>query len=488
MSDLLQNNYLRLKRQYFDEDTGRRAAKRIDNANTPQKQKNLTFLLRHHDEQEISRPETWDRDEVDQLIHFYSIMEIAALLGLIPDPLPEDLRSMALRHLRQPAVNKYFVTNYPLLLPQLFLLRVAALLDLKEVSGSGFFSEFIQLLQLDGMVHGGDEDVDNFLWMLDGGSVDEYDIDDAIESFKTSTTFVRRLTKVRKFMTGCDSATRGCLLFLNFCRELDSFLSSNNISPWLRYESWHLYGYWFSQMQFMVGDRINGIIDKIGDWTVRQDSTSQRNKKKYVTELRAVMDRLLSGVYGQLPVLWADKDANITGEHRLETFVDVQRIYTLHIPADKIRDLIGPGGNILRSIIEQTGVKIDVDDSGKVNVVSNDGVAAAKAIQMINDLITVPEVGKTYLGKVVRLAEFGAFIEIIPGTDGLLHISEIAEHRVTNVTDELKEGDQVLVKVLDIEGDRIKLSRKAILREQRLKMTDTRAGVEGAPSIQTSKK
>src|SRR5258708_1021254 len=89
---------------------------------------------------------------------------------------------------------------------------------------------------------------------------------------------------------------------------------------------------------------------------------------------------------------------------------------------------------------------------------------------MINDLTAVPEVGKTYLGKVVRLAEFGAFVEIIPGTDGLLHISEIAEHRVQSVKDELKEGDQVLVKVLGVEGNRIKLSRKAVLKEQRAKM------------------
>jgi polyribonucleotide nucleotidyltransferase len=151
---------------------------------------------------------------------------------------------------------------------------------------------------------------------------------------------------------------------------------------------------------------------------------------------------------------------------------------------DKIRDLIGPGGKTIRSIIEQTGVKIDVDDSGKVNVASNDGTSAAKAIQMINDLTAVPEVGKTYLGKVVRLAEFGAFIEIIPGTDGLLHISEIAEHRVKEVSDELKEGDQVLVKVLGIEGNRIKLSRKAILKEQRAKLAAANGGTppEGAPA------
>ncbi len=146
------------------------------------------------------------------------------------------------------------------------------------------------------------------------------------------------------------------------------------------------------------------------------------------------------------------------------------RIHTMQIPTDKIRDLIGPGGKVIRGIIEATGVKIDVDDSGRVNVASSDAEGLAKAIQMISDLTAVPEVGKTYLGKVVRLAEFGAFVEIFPGTDGLLHVSEIAEHRVKEVKDELREGDQVLVKVLAIEGNRIKLSRKAVLREQRAKL------------------
>jgi polyribonucleotide nucleotidyltransferase len=167
------------------------------------------------------------------------------------------------------------------------------------------------------------------------------------------------------------------------------------------------------------------------------------------------------------------------GRENISTFAP--RIYTLQIPVDKIRDLIGPGGKMIRSIIDQTGVKIDVDDTGKVNVASSDGPSAQKAIQMINDLTAVPEVGKTYLGKGVRIAEFGAFVEIIPGTDGLLHISEIAEHRVKDVTDELKEGDQVLVKVLGIEGNRIKLSRKAILREQRAKMAAARGGEAGEP-------
>ncbi len=159
------------------------------------------------------------------------------------------------------------------------------------------------------------------------------------------------------------------------------------------------------------------------------------------------------------------------------------RFYTLQIPTDKIKDLIGPGGKVIRGIIEQTGVKIDVEDSGRVNVASADKESAAKALQMIGDITATAEVGKTYLGKVVRLADFGAFVEILPGTDGLLHISEVAEHRIKDVRDELKEGDQILVKVLSVEGNRIRLSRKAILREQRAKMGQGAPSLEGAPAV-----
>jgi polyribonucleotide nucleotidyltransferase len=142
-------------------------------------------------------------------------------------------------------------------------------------------------------------------------------------------------------------------------------------------------------------------------------------------------------------------------------------LFMLTIPTDKIRDLIGPGGKKIRSIIEETGVKIDVMDDGKVHVFATDGPSAEAALQKIRDITATAEIGKTYLGKVVRIAEFGAFVEIFPGTDGLLHISEIAEQRIRAVRDALKEGDQVLVKVLAIEGNKIRLSRKALLREQR---------------------
>src|SRR6185369_15762907 len=123
--------------------------------------------------------------------------------------------------------------------------------------------------------------------------------------------------------------------------------------------------------------------------------------------------------------------------HREEISQFAPRIYTLKIPTDKIRDVIGPGGKMIRSIIEQTGVKIDVSDDGRVNIASSDGPSANKAITIIQGLTATPEIGKTYLGKVVRIADFGAFVEIFPGTDGLLHISEISEARIRNVRDVL---------------------------------------------------
>ena len=122
---------------------------------------------------------------------------------------------------------------------------------------------------------------------------------------------------------------------------------------------------------------------------------------------------------------------------------------------------------MIRSIIERTGVKIDVEDDGRVNVASSDGAAAAKAISIIQELTATPELNKTYLGKVQRITDVGAFVEIMAGTDGLLHVSEIANHRVKDVRDELKEGEQLLVKVINIDPTgKIRLSRKALLTEE----------------------
>jgi polyribonucleotide nucleotidyltransferase len=143
------------------------------------------------------------------------------------------------------------------------------------------------------------------------------------------------------------------------------------------------------------------------------------------------------------------------------------RIVTIQIPKDKIGGVIGTGGKVIRGIIEQTGCKIDIEDDGKVNIASTDTDSAQRAIRMIEDLVMEAEVGKTYLGTVTRLVDFGAFVEIFPGTEGLLHISEVADFRVQDINSELKVGDQIPVKVISIEPpNKIRLSRKAVLREQ----------------------
>jgi polyribonucleotide nucleotidyltransferase len=143
------------------------------------------------------------------------------------------------------------------------------------------------------------------------------------------------------------------------------------------------------------------------------------------------------------------------------------RIYTMQIKQDKIRDVIGTGGKIIRGIIEQTGVKINIDDSGLINIAAADGEAAQKAIDIINNITAEAELGKIYTGKVKRIMDFGAFVEIIPGTEGLVHISQLSDKRVAKVTDEVNEGDEILVKVIEIDKTgRIRLSRKDAMQEK----------------------
>jgi polyribonucleotide nucleotidyltransferase len=167
---------------------------------------------------------------------------------------------------------------------------------------------------------------------------------------------------------------------------------------------------------------------------------------------------------GRLHIL--SKMAETLSASREETSTFAPRIVTIKIPVDKIRDVIGPGGKMIRSIIERTGVKIDVEDDGQINVASSDETAAQKAINIIQELTASPELNKIYVGKVVRITDFGAFVEIMPNIDGLLHISEIALHRVKDVRDELKDGEQVRVKVINVDpSGKVRLSRKALLQE-----------------------
>src|SRR6201993_1607853 len=209
----------------------------------------------------------------------------------------------------------------------------------------------------------------------------------------------------------------------------------------------------YGDMDFKVAGTRQGITAlqmdiKVSGVSVAMMREALAQAKEARLEILDIMDQTIS-----------------SGRAEISTYAP--HLYMLSIPTDKIRDLIGPGGKKIRSIIEATGVKIDVMDDGKVHVFAANGPAAEDALKMIRDVTATAEIGKTYLGKVVRIAEFGACVEIFPGTDGLLHISEIAEARIRSVRDELKEGDQILVKVLAIEGNKIRLSRKAVLREQR---------------------
>ena len=238
--------------------------------------------------------------------------------------------------------------------------------------------------------------------------------------------------------------------------------------------------------QYAILTDIAGAEDHYGDMDFKVAGTKdgitalQMDIKVAGITSQIMREALAQAKRGRLHILGKMEEVITSGREKISDFAP--RFYTVQIPVDKIRDLIGPGGKMIRSIVEQTGVKIDVEDSGLVKVASSDQASAAKALQIIGDLTATAEVGKTYLGKVTRLADFGAFVEIIPGTDGLLHISEVAEHRIADVRDELKEGDQVLVKVLAVEGNRIRLSRKAILKEQRAKMGggDGAAPTDGA--------
>jgi polyribonucleotide nucleotidyltransferase len=147
-------------------------------------------------------------------------------------------------------------------------------------------------------------------------------------------------------------------------------------------------------------------------------------------------------------------------EHpREEVSAHAPRIVTLHIKPDKIRDVIGPGGKVIRGLVEETGCKIDIEDDGTVRIASADSVAMEKAINAIQAITAEPEVGRIYHGKVRKIVDFGAFVEVLPGTDGLLHISQISKERIRRVEDVMREGDEVSVKVLDVDrSGKIRLS------------------------------
>ncbi len=191
------------------------------------------------------------------------------------------------------------------------------------------------------------------------------------------------------------------------------------------------------------------------------------------------MDIKISGITREImtAALGQAKDARMKlleimagelSEARDEVSPFAPRILTIMISRDKIRDVIGPGGKVIRSIQERTGCEISIEDDGRVDIASVDLEGAERAAEIIKELTAEAELGNIYMGRVVRTTNFGAFVEILPGVEGLLHISEIAEHRVKHTTDEIEEGDEVLVKVIDIDAQgRVRLSRKAAMKERK---------------------
>ena len=206
----------------------------------------------------------------------------------------------------------------------------------------------------------------------------------------------------------------------------------------------------YGDMDFKVAGSANGITALQMD--IKMAGVPTAVMREALTQARA----------GRLHILKKMEATLATPRESISNYAP--RIVTITIPVDKIRDVIGPGGKTIRSIVDRTGVKIDVEDDGRVNVASSDEASAKKAITIIEELTASPELNKTYLGKVQRITDFGAFVEILPGIDGLLHVSEIAHYRVGDVRDELQEGDQVLVKVINVDpSGKVRLSRKALL-------------------------
>ena len=223
--------------------------------------------------------------------------------------------------------------------------------------------------------------------------------------------------------------------------------------------------------EFVVLTDIAGAEDHYGDMDFKVAGTEagitalQMDIKQPKVSLDVLKQALAQAHKARLEILATMAEA--LGAPREQVAEHAPQITQITIPESKIRDLIGPGGKNIKGIQEDTGAKIDVDDDGNVSVASSDRAKAKEAIERIKALTASPEVGKEYLGTVTKIAAFGAFVEIFPGTEGLLHISEISEQHVHEVSDELNAGDQILVKCLALDGNRIKLSRRAILSERR---------------------
>ncbi|MFQ5768285.1 MAG: S1 RNA-binding domain-containing protein, partial [Acidobacteriota bacterium] len=219
---------------------------------------------------------------------------------------------------------------------------------------------------------------------------------------------------------------------------------------------------------FTILSDIAGAEDHYGDMDFKVAGTRDGiTALQMDIKIKGVTPEILSKALeqarrGRLHIL--DKMAEALESPRTDISPYAPRIITVMIPKEKIRDVIGTGGKVIRSIIERTGCKIEVSDDGRVDIASVDESSAMKAKEIVLELTAEAEIDKTYLGRVTRVTGFGAFVEVLPSVEGLLHISEIAHQRIEKVEDVIKEGDEVTVKVLSIDGTgRIRLSRKALL-------------------------
>ncbi len=223
--------------------------------------------------------------------------------------------------------------------------------------------------------------------------------------------------------------------------------------------------------RYAILSDIAGAEDHYGDMDFKVTGTDegitalQMDIKVAGINAMILQEALEQARKGRLHILEIMKQAIAEPREELSEFAP--RIITIQIHPDKIRDVIGPGGKIIRAITEETGAKIDIADDGTVLIATADGEAAQAAVERIRALTAEAEIGETYMGTVNRIVDFGAFVEIFPGVDGLLHISEISDRRIRDVRDELKEGQQVLVKCIGKEGNKIKLSRKSVLSEEK---------------------
>jgi polyribonucleotide nucleotidyltransferase len=220
--------------------------------------------------------------------------------------------------------------------------------------------------------------------------------------------------------------------------------------------------------EFIILSDILGDEDHIGDMDfkvagTREGITALQMDIKITGITSEIINKALSQAReGRLFIL--DKMEDTIKEPRPSLSVWAPRIATIQVKTEKIGDIIGPGGKVIKGIIEKTGAKIEIDDVGKVNIYSTSAESVEKAMQAIQNIVQEAEVNKIYNGIVKRIMDFGAFVEIFPGTDGLVHISQLTEGRVNNVRDVLKEGDEVKVKVIDVDRQgKIKLSRKDAL-------------------------